>query len=274
MVLLGPSGCGKSTLLHSIAGLLDVERRESGDRRRRRDLGRSQGPRHRHGVPELRALSDDDGGTQPVVRPAHQRHAQGRHQETRRRRGAHVAPDRAAAAQAGAAFGRSATARGDRSCAGARSQGVPARRTAFQPRRQAAGRVAPRAQAAPSGPGRDHGVCHARPGRGDDTGHAHGGHARRKDPAVRPARAGLCASGQYLRRRIPGVAEHELHPRDSFGWPAGESNSTPPRSSSTSPTMRLRCRQTTPSPLCWVSAPSTCAWCRQTLRTTRGRHWA
>ena len=28
LVLLGPSGCGKSTLLHSIAGLIDVERRQ------------------------------------------------------------------------------------------------------------------------------------------------------------------------------------------------------------------------------------------------------
>jgi multiple sugar transport system ATP-binding protein len=33
-----------------------------------------------------------------------------------------------------------------------------------------------------------------------------------------------------------------------------------------------RAAEANPNPLYWVSAPSTCAWCRRTLRTTRGRH--
>jgi len=41
VVLVGPSGCGKSTTLRMIA---------------------AKGPRHRDGVPELRALSAHDGG--------------------------------------------------------------------------------------------------------------------------------------------------------------------------------------------------------------------
>ena len=56
IVLLGASGCGKSTLLRIIAGL---ETQTSGRHPHRRPGGRQSaaGPaRHRHGVPELRAL--------------------------------------------------------------------------------------------------------------------------------------------------------------------------------------------------------------------------
>ncbi len=55
MVLLGPSGCGKTTALRMVAGLetisegtLTIGDRVVNDTRRPR-------PRHRHGVPELRA---------------------------------------------------------------------------------------------------------------------------------------------------------------------------------------------------------------------------
>ena len=70
LVLLGPSGCGKSTLLNAIAGLLDVDDRPDLDRRAQRHLGGAEGPRHRHGVPVLRALPAHDGAREPVVRPA------------------------------------------------------------------------------------------------------------------------------------------------------------------------------------------------------------
>ncbi len=60
-MLLGPSGCGKSTLLNCIAGLLDVSRRPDLHQGQERHLGGAQGPRHRHGVPVLCALSADDG---------------------------------------------------------------------------------------------------------------------------------------------------------------------------------------------------------------------
>ena len=68
MVLVGPSGCGKSTPLRMIAGLEDIT---GGilDRRPRRQRPAAEGPRHRHGVPELRALSAHDRGREHGLRP-------------------------------------------------------------------------------------------------------------------------------------------------------------------------------------------------------------
>src|SRR5215218_8049999 len=68
MVLVGPSGCGKSTALRMIAGLEEISGGtiEIGDRGKRRA---AQGPRHRHGLPELRALPAHDGAREPRVRP-------------------------------------------------------------------------------------------------------------------------------------------------------------------------------------------------------------
>ena len=51
IVLVGPSGCGKSTTLRMVAGL---ERRQADERRG------TQGPGHRHGVPELRPVPPHD----------------------------------------------------------------------------------------------------------------------------------------------------------------------------------------------------------------------
>ena len=68
MVLVGPSGCGKSTLLRMIAGLEEVTegRILIGDR----DVTQPPAarPRHRDGVPELRALPADDGRGEPRLR--------------------------------------------------------------------------------------------------------------------------------------------------------------------------------------------------------------
>ena len=68
VVLVGPSGCGKSTTLRMIAGLESITRRHGLDRRPRRERRAAEGPRHRDGVPELRALPAHDGAREPGVR--------------------------------------------------------------------------------------------------------------------------------------------------------------------------------------------------------------
>ena len=62
VVLVGPSGCGKSTLLRMIAGLENITSGDDLDRRAGGERRAAEGARHRHGVPELRALSAHDGG--------------------------------------------------------------------------------------------------------------------------------------------------------------------------------------------------------------------
>ena len=66
MVLVGPSGCGKSTALRMIAGLEEVTGGHDLDRRKGRQRPAAQGPRHRDGVPELRAVPAHDGRAEPA----------------------------------------------------------------------------------------------------------------------------------------------------------------------------------------------------------------
>ena len=70
MVLLGPSGCGKSTALRMIAGLEPITARHRRiDDRIVNDVP-AEGPRHRDGVPVLRALPAHDGAREPGLRAA------------------------------------------------------------------------------------------------------------------------------------------------------------------------------------------------------------
>ena len=68
MVLVGPSGCGKSTTLRMLAGLEEVNDGKIfiGDR----DVTNvaAEGPRHRDGLPELRALPAHDRRRQHGLR--------------------------------------------------------------------------------------------------------------------------------------------------------------------------------------------------------------
>ncbi len=94
-VLVGPSGCGKSTLLRMVAGLETITGGRDRYRRTHRQPDRAGRARHRHGVPELRALSAYERLQQHGLRPAQPRHAQARdrhprpgsraHSRTRRR---------------------------------------------------------------------------------------------------------------------------------------------------------------------------------------------
>jgi ABC-type sugar transport system ATPase subunit len=77
VLLVGPSGCGKSTILRMIAGLEEITDGEvsiGGPRRQPAGAGRA---RHRHGVPELRALPAHDGAQEHGLRVAQPGHAQG-----------------------------------------------------------------------------------------------------------------------------------------------------------------------------------------------------
>ena len=111
-----------------------------------------------------------------------------------------------------AAFRRPAPARRDGPRDRAQSEGVPVRRAAVQPRRQAARADAHRDQArAPEG-AHHHGLRHARPGRGDDARRPRGGDEPRQDRADRRAELPLPLAGDAFRRRLHRLAGDELHP--------------------------------------------------------------
>jgi ABC-type cobalamin/Fe3+-siderophores transport system ATPase subunit len=70
VVLVGPSGCGKSTLLRMLAGLEEISGGEILIDRHRGQRPGVQGPRHRDGLPELRAVPAHDGAREHGLQPA------------------------------------------------------------------------------------------------------------------------------------------------------------------------------------------------------------
>ena len=77
MILVGPSGCGKSTALNMIAGLEDIsegELRIGGEVVNQKAPAR---PRHRDGVPELRAVPAHDRAREHGVRAQDREGAEG-----------------------------------------------------------------------------------------------------------------------------------------------------------------------------------------------------
>ena len=168
VVLVGPSGCGKSTTLRMIAGLEEVT---SGDIYIGGEVVNDLPPKDRDiamvfqnyalyphmtsfenmafGL-KLRKFSKDE-----IRQPCRPRRAHPRHHRT-------------AGPAAEGAVRRPAPARRDGPRDRAQSEGVPVRRAAVEPRRQAARADAHRDQArAPEGEDHD-GLRHPRPGRGDD----------------------------------------------------------------------------------------------------------
>ena len=210
IVLVGPSGCGKSTTS------------ADGRRARRSHLGRdlyrrparqrraAEGPRHRDGVPELRALPAYDRVREHVVRAAAAEVPEGRDQGAGRERGPHPRHHPPARPPAEAALGRTAAARRDGPRDRAQSQGVPVRRAAVEPRRQTARADAHRDQeGAPEGHDDDD-LRDARPGRGDDPGRPRRRHECRAHRADRHAVRGLPPAGDPLRRRLHRLAGDEF----------------------------------------------------------------
>ena len=133
------------------------QRRRDRDRRPRGQPRATQGPQHRHGVPVLRALPDDDRAAEHHLRHGVPERAEAP-SRTRRSSGSRqlLQIEPSARPQAVAAVGRPAPAGRDGPGAGARPRAVPVRRAAVQPRRQAAGRDAHRDQEAAPAP-RHHG---------------------------------------------------------------------------------------------------------------------
>ena len=134
------------------------DRRAGADRRRpalhRRHPGQRRHalePRHRDGVPGLRALPAHDRLRQHGVRARDAGHPQGRDRAPGAARRRHAADRAVPAAQAQGALRRPAPARRDGPGDGAQPEGVPVRRAAVQPRRQVARR----------GPDRDQGAVAA-----------------------------------------------------------------------------------------------------------------
>ena len=87
--------------------------------------------------------------------------------------------------------------------------GLPVRRTAVEPRRQAA-RADPARDPEAAPRTRHHlAVRDARPGRGHDPGPAHHRDERRRDGPVRHARGGVLAPGHHLRGQLHRLAADE-----------------------------------------------------------------
>ena len=183
-----------------------------GEIRHRRPRGqrpRAARARHRHGVPELCALSAHDGGAEHELRAQAARRAA----RPRSRRASSAPPRSSTSTQLLGRYpapvvGRPASARRDGPRHRARSAGVPVRRAALQSRRQAARADARRDQgAAPAAEDHDD-LRHARSGRGDDHGRPHRRDARRRDRAdgpaagaLRPARRPCSSPASSARRR-------------------------------------------------------------------------
>ena len=111
--------------------------------------------------------------------------------------------------QAACALRRPAPAGGARPGHRPRSQGLPVRRAALQPRRGAARHHAQRADQAAARARHDHDLCHPRPGRGHDHGRPHLHHEQGRGRPDRQAAGGLSQARRHLRRPLPRQSADE-----------------------------------------------------------------
>ena len=192
-VLLGPSGCGKSTLLRMIAGLETITAAPSASPARsstRWSPPTATSPWCSRTTRSIRTCRLRQHG----LRPAQPRHAQARHRAARGRGRQAARHRRLPQAQAARALRRPAPARRHGPRHRARAAGVPVRRAAVEPRRQAARADAHR-DPPPAQPPQGHlDLRHPRPGRGHDAGRHRGGDERRPHRADRRARPRSTAS--------------------------------------------------------------------------------
>ena len=209
LVLVGPSGCGKTTALRMIAGLEEITDGTVTDRRSRRERPLAEGPRHRDGVPELRALPAPLRRGQHRVRPAAAQDAEGRRRRAGRMGGEAARSDAVPGSEAEGALRRAAAARRHGPRDRARAAGVPDGRAALEPRREAPGADASRDREAPARARDDDDLRDARPGRGHDDGRSGRGDEHGRPPAGRHAAAALRRAVQPLRRGLHRHAADE-----------------------------------------------------------------
>ena len=213
MVLVGPSGCGKSTALRMIAGLEEITGGtiSIGDR-----VVNDVPPKDRDIAMVFQSYALYPHMTvqrEPGVRPEDAQDPAGRDRPAASAEAAQILGiEPAARPQAQGALRRPAAARG--AGAGHRPQavGLPLRRAALQPRRQAARADARRDHQAAAPAEDHHHLRHPRPGRGDDHGRPHRGDEGRHPAAGRHAAGALRAARQPLRGRLHRHAADELRP--------------------------------------------------------------
>ena len=121
VVLVGPSGSGKTTALRLLAGLEAITDGEIRVGDAPREPRRAAGPRHRDGLPGLRAVSADDRLRQPRVRPQDAEDPEAEIARAGRAGGRAARHRRAARAEAARAVGRAAPAGRARASARARA---------------------------------------------------------------------------------------------------------------------------------------------------------
>ena len=273
VVLVGPSGCGKSTLLRMIAGLEEISRGEIAIGGR---VVNNVPPKDRdiamvfqnYALYPHMTVKENMAFSLKLAR-APKAVIEERVGKAAQILGLGAAPRPLPAA----ALGRPAAARRHGPRHRPRPAGVPVRRAALEPRRQAARADAHRDQgAAPAA--QDHlGLRHPRPDRGHDDGRPD------RRPPARPRRAGgraarpLRPPGQPVRRRLHRLAGHELHRRHpaAGGRPAvavatdGTQLPVLADGNGRSPA-RTASRSST------ASGPSTSSWCRP-ARASTPRSW-
>ena len=214
MVLVGPSGCGKSTLLRMLAGLEEISGGTIAiDGKTVNDVDSKD--RDIAMVFQSYALYPhmtvrDNMGFSLKLRKAD---ADGDRPSASRKRREDPQPRPVPRPLSARALRRPAPARRDGPRDRPRSQGVPVRRAAVEPRRQAARRDARGDQGAAPAAQDDDRLRDARPDRGDDDGRPHRRHARRPHRADRRAARALRPAGQPVRRAVHRLAGDEHRQR-------------------------------------------------------------
>ena len=214
MVFVGPSGCGKTTTLRMVAGLEAIT---SGDISIDGTVVNDLPPMDRDIAmvfqnyalyPHMSVYDNMAFGLKM------RKFDQARDRQARQGRGRDPRHRATPQAQAAPALGRPAPARRARPRHRAPPAGVPVRRAAVQPRRQAARADARRAQEAAPAPRHDGRLRHPRSGRGHDARRPRRRHEGRLGAAGGRAARALQSAGQPVRRRLHRLAGDELRHGD------------------------------------------------------------